>query len=107
MGISFILIATHEWFVQQKRHGGIFTALFRWFGRNSYEIYLTHMFIVTIMAQIFYGIHIPVKVLLFWYISIVIFSGVSGYFIAIYFSEPLNRFLRLKPFSVTDFQTQT
>ncbi len=32
---------------QRNRAGGLATAPIRWFGRNSYEVYLTHMFIVT------------------------------------------------------------
>jgi peptidoglycan/LPS O-acetylase OafA/YrhL len=92
IGIALILIANSVWPIQQ---GSRFTSLFRWFGKNSYEIYLTHMFIVTIMAQVFYRLNLPASSILFWYVSILLLSGVSGYLVARYFSEPLNRSLRL------------
>ena len=104
MSIALILIAMHEWFTQQRRQGSRYTAALRWFGRNSYEVYLTHMFVVVIMVQLFFSFKLSVNMMIFWYMGILIFSGITGQLVATYFSEPLNRFLKLKPSQISDLQ---
>lgn len=106
IGISFVLIALHQWFIQQGYRRNRITAPLRWFGRNSYEIYLTHSFIVIIMVQIFQNISSPVSMIVPWYIAILLLSGVTGHLIASYYSEPLNRLLRSK-FIKSDFYFQS
>lgn len=93
IGIAFVLIAMHNWFVLQKNKGSQMTALFRWFGRNSYEIYLTHMFVILIITDIFLNTNTSFQFEWLLYMAIIIFSGALGHLIAKYYSEPLNRIL--------------
>ncbi len=76
----------------------------RWFGRNSYEVYMTHEFIVVWAAFAFASLHLMPKSV--WLIFVVLVSGVLGAVVAQFYSEPLNRRLRgrkpdQKPVSMT------
>ena len=68
--------------------------LIRWFGRNSYEIYLTHSFVVLLSANILYRSGQSIWLTILEYIIIVLCSGLVGQLIASYYSEPLNRYIR-------------
>jgi peptidoglycan/LPS O-acetylase OafA/YrhL len=61
------------------------SAPLRWFGRSSYEIYLTHLFVILAC--------VAVKVPGAWLFAIAL-SGLVGGVLARSFSEPLNRALR-------------
>jgi peptidoglycan/LPS O-acetylase OafA/YrhL len=69
-------------------------AVLRWFGRNSYEVYLTHMLVVWPMMRIFYDLHQPINSAPLWFLAITVLSGMLGYVVARFYSEPLNRRLR-------------
>lgn len=71
-------------------------ALLRWFGRNSYEVYLTHMFVVTLGTQWFTAHHLPINFTPLWFAGSVAAAGLLGYAVARWYSEPLNRRLRHK-----------
>ena len=43
LGVCFVMVAT---VLRRSRGGGWLTAPLRWFGRHSYEVYLTHEFLV-------------------------------------------------------------
>ena len=90
IGVCLMLIAIS----QRNRTGAWWTAAIRWFGRNSYEVYLTHMFVVFGLYRIFETMGSPFRWSLIWYASIVPLSGILGAVVAKYFSEPLNRRLR-------------
>lgn len=70
------------------------TGWLRWFGRNSYEIYLTHMFVIWPMVFLFQhsGIRIGAAPALF--LATTALAGLLGWLIARFYSEPLNRRLR-------------
>jgi peptidoglycan/LPS O-acetylase OafA/YrhL len=70
------------------------TALLRWFGRNSYEVYLTHMFAVWAMVALFLHFHQSIHLAPLWFIGTVALAGVVGYAVAHFYSEPLNRRVR-------------
>jgi peptidoglycan/LPS O-acetylase OafA/YrhL len=70
------------------------SAPLRWFGRNSYEVYLTHMFIVMWATQSFVALALPVAAGPAWYMMVLILSGLLGAGVARWYSEPLNRWLR-------------
>jgi peptidoglycan/LPS O-acetylase OafA/YrhL len=89
LGISFILIALNN-----NKLKIPWATPFQWFGKNSYEIYLTHMFFVISITQIFYDTHQSYKTITIFYFIILFLSGLSGYLISKYYSEPLNRILR-------------
>ena len=63
-------------------------------GKRSYEIYVTHMFVVLGVFSLFVAIGRPVSGvpgLIVWVVPI---SGVLGEIVARFCSEPINRILR-------------
>jgi peptidoglycan/LPS O-acetylase OafA/YrhL len=70
------------------------TAPLEWFGRNSYEIYLTHGFVIVWGSQAFHAVGWSANVIPFWHAAMIGASGVLGWATARYLSEPLNRRLR-------------
>jgi peptidoglycan/LPS O-acetylase OafA/YrhL len=76
------------------------TALFRssgflrWFGRNSYEVYLTHMLVVWPMVGLFFHFHQSLNTAVLWFLAITALTGVAGHVLARGYSDPLNRRLR-------------
>jgi peptidoglycan/LPS O-acetylase OafA/YrhL len=90
LGTCLVMIAV----AQRNRPGGRGTAPLRWFGRNSYEVYLTHMFLVTWGVQFFVRARIPDGWGPLWYFAILLLAGLLGWLVAWCFSEPMNRRLR-------------
>jgi len=72
------------------------STLFRWFGRNSYEVYLTHMLVVWPMVITFQHLHQSINMAIFWFIAATALTGVLGHVVSQLYSEPLNRSLRRK-----------
>lgn len=68
----------------------------RWFGRNSYEVYLTHSFFTVLGFQLFQRLHASIDTALWWFLGITALSGVVGHAVAHWYSEPLNRALRAR-----------
>ena len=90
LGTCFLQVAI----AQRNRTGGLATAPVRWFGRNSYEVYLTHGFVVVWGIQIFTAAAIPVIWTPVFYLGLLGLSGLLGAVAARFYSEPLNRQLR-------------
>ena len=65
----------------------------QWFGRNSYEVYLTHMFVVTTAAQLFVRLGSPLNYVPVWFVSTLVLSGLLGQAVAKLYSSPCNRAL--------------
>ena len=76
--------------------GLFFTAPLRWFGRNSYEVYLTHMLVVWPMVWTFFHFQQSLNAAPLWFLVITALTGVLGYLLAWLYSEPLNRMLRAR-----------
>jgi peptidoglycan/LPS O-acetylase OafA/YrhL len=72
------------------------TGFLRWFGRNSYEVYLTHMLVVWPMVVLFQHFQWSINLAPPWFLLITAFTGMAGYLVARFYSEPLNRALRVK-----------
>ena len=79
---------------QRNRAGGRATAPIRWFGRNSYEVYLTHGFVVVWGIQIFTAAAVRVIWTPIFYVGLLGLAGLLGAVVARFYSEPLNRRLR-------------
>ena len=88
LGACLVMIGS----VVRGRRAGRWTAPIRWFGRHSYEVYLTHEFVVV------WGTILYVKLrrgpLPFWFLGILLLTAPLGWLVARYFSEPMNRRLR-------------
>lgn len=63
-------------------------------GRYSYEVYLTHMFVVFGFFALFLDAGAPMRLVPVFFIAAILVAGVLGAAVAISYSEPMNRFLR-------------
>jgi peptidoglycan/LPS O-acetylase OafA/YrhL len=65
-------------------------------GQYSYEIYLTHMFVVFVLFNLFVSAGKPMRLVPLLFGAVVLISGVLGGVVANFYSEPMNRRLRRK-----------
>jgi peptidoglycan/LPS O-acetylase OafA/YrhL len=63
-------------------------------GRRSYEVYLTHMFIVFAMFALFKAAGSPLAGVPLFFVAVILLSGLCGTLVARFYSEPMNRWLR-------------
>jgi len=70
------------------------TSPLAWFGQNSYEVYLTHGFVMVLGAQAFYAVGSSPNMAPLWHAAMIGSSGLLGWITAKYFSEPFNKRLR-------------
>ena len=63
-------------------------------GQRSYEIYLTHIFIVLGLFGLFITANKPMKAVPVLFIAVILLAGVLGELVARAYSEPINRWLR-------------
>jgi len=90
LGAGLIAIAS----AQARREGTWLLAPIRWFGRNSYEVYLTHMMMIFAMLPLAKYFDPGNRWVILWYIIMIATAGVFGWCIAHFYSEPMNRRLR-------------
>lgn len=70
------------------------TALLQSIGRNSYEIYLTHMFVVLGLMQLLELLKPRSATIPIWYALMLVVSILLGYVVSRWYSEPANRYIR-------------
>lgn len=63
-------------------------------GQRSYEVYLTHMFVVLGMFGIFVRLGKPMALVPVLFVVTILVAAISGDIVARFFSEPMNRRLR-------------
>jgi peptidoglycan/LPS O-acetylase OafA/YrhL len=63
-------------------------------GQRSYEVYLTHMFIVVAFFELFIKLGKPMRAVPALFGAVVLVSGFSGGLVGRLYSEPMNRLLR-------------
>jgi peptidoglycan/LPS O-acetylase OafA/YrhL len=63
-------------------------------GQCSYEVYLTHMFVVFVFFAIFLKFGSPLWSVPLLFVATVVVAATAGDLVARFFSEPLNRMLR-------------
>lgn len=96
VGTALLVIAFQQRFEKTPSPGRWSTGWLRWFGRNSYEVYLTHMLVVWPMVGIYFRANQSPNMAAFWYVPITALTGLLGYLLARFYSEPLNSALRRK-----------
>lgn len=63
-------------------------------GQRSYEIYLTHMFVVIALAGAFAGTGSAMWAVPLFFVGVLVIAGLLGEAVARIYSEPMNRWLR-------------
>jgi peptidoglycan/LPS O-acetylase OafA/YrhL len=93
LGVSLILI----WMQNQFINGNLSikkTSFIRIMGRYSYEIYLTHMFVVIFFVNAFNYLKLSGEFIWLLYFVSIMFSTILGKLIGTYFTNPLNNYIR-------------
>ncbi len=88
LGTCLFILAT----VLRGRRGRVWSKPIRWFGRRSYEVYLTHQFIVVWMTALY--VRVERGSPLVWIGAEVLLCVPLGACVARWYSEPMNRMLR-------------
>lgn len=88
LGTCLVILAS----VLRGRAGRAWAAPIRWFGRHSYEVYLTHEFVVVWMTILYVRVRGSWPVL--WIVAEIVLAAPLGALVARWFSEPMNRMLR-------------
>jgi len=88
LGACLVIFAT----TVRGTAGRLWTAPVRWFGRHSYEVYMTHEFLVVWGTALYVRWHRGPLAL--WVVGILLLSAPLGWAVARCFSEPMNRRLR-------------
>jgi peptidoglycan/LPS O-acetylase OafA/YrhL len=63
-------------------------------GQYSYEVYLTHMFVVFAMFGLFLDLGKPMRLVPVLFVVTIVVAGALGAAVARFYSEPMNRYLR-------------
>jgi peptidoglycan/LPS O-acetylase OafA/YrhL len=63
-------------------------------GQRSYEIYLTHMFVVIALAEMFFAMGKAMWAVPVFFLGVLAIGGLLGELVARFYSEPMNRGLR-------------
>ncbi|HWO29216.1 MAG TPA: hypothetical protein VNO32_10505, partial [Candidatus Acidoferrum sp.] len=63
-------------------------------GERSYEVYLTHMFVVFGAFEMFVGIGRPMLGVPVLFFGVIAAAGLLGEMVARFYSEPLNQWIR-------------
>jgi peptidoglycan/LPS O-acetylase OafA/YrhL len=96
IGVSLILLWVHQKSQLKKEKKWIIYNWLRLLGIYSYEIYLTHMFVIILMASIYSEFELNDKWLIPFLLFSVLISYLTGQLIFNYFSDPVNNWLRTK-----------
>jgi len=63
-------------------------------GQDSYEVYLTHMFVVFGLFGLFLDLGKPMRLVPVLFVATIVVAGALGAAVARFYSEPMNRYLR-------------
>ncbi|MGL4630146.1 MAG: acyltransferase family protein [Leadbetterella sp.] len=95
LGVGLLLIWMQNRHLQNKKPIKS-THFLRVMGRYSYEIYLTHMFVVLVFVKAFGNLSLSGEYIWLLYISTILISTWLGSLVSRYFTDPMNEFLRKK-----------
>ncbi len=82
------------WAAQTRWQGPRAFDAFLLLGRRSYEIYLTHMFVVFALLHVFLAAGKPMMGVPLFFVGVILFGALLGELVARFYSEPMNRWLR-------------
>ena len=82
------------WAVQTRWRGPRILSPLLLLGRRSYEIYLTHMFVVFALLHVFVAAGKPLAGVPWFFIGTILLAALVGEIVARFYSEPMNRKLR-------------
>jgi peptidoglycan/LPS O-acetylase OafA/YrhL len=88
LGTCLVILAS----VLRGREGRAWSGLIRWFGRHSYEVYLTHEFVVVWVSALYVRFRHGSPLL--WIGAELALATPLGAFVSRFYSEPMNRRLR-------------
>jgi peptidoglycan/LPS O-acetylase OafA/YrhL len=91
-GIASMLVALGSGVANGAMAKG--TGWIRVIGRSSYEIYLFHMLVVTVLVGLFKQLQPDLRFVPLWYLAMLLLSVLLGYAVSKIYSEPLNRKIR-------------
>jgi peptidoglycan/LPS O-acetylase OafA/YrhL len=90
LGTCMIIIAAAQ---TEWRSPRVFSP-FLLLGKRSYEVYLTHMFVVFGLFNFFVRVGKPMKAVPALFIAVILTAALLGELVARLYSEPVNRWLR-------------
>jgi peptidoglycan/LPS O-acetylase OafA/YrhL len=92
IGTCLILVTTAQ---TQWRSPRVLEQLLK-LGRHSYEVYLTHMFVVFVSFDLFVKMGKPMRVVPVLFVVTIVAAALLGDLVARFYSEPMNRRLRAR-----------
>jgi peptidoglycan/LPS O-acetylase OafA/YrhL len=98
-GLDMTIIATGTCLIiaavaQANWHSSLALSPLRHLGQRSYEIYLTHMFVVFALFDVFVFAGKAMNAVVPLFIAVTVISALFGEVVARYYSEPMNRVIR-------------
>jgi peptidoglycan/LPS O-acetylase OafA/YrhL len=66
----------------------------RLLGQRSYEVYLTHMFVLFVFLHVFLALNSPMWLVPFYFLLSIIVATLLGDLVARFYSDPVNAALR-------------
>ena len=81
----------------RRKRGSHWSAPLRWFGRHSYELYLSHEFIIIAGVALYaryYPHHSSRSIIAMFVIAMLLLTAPLAWVLARWFTEPANRWLR-------------
>jgi peptidoglycan/LPS O-acetylase OafA/YrhL len=94
LGAACLLIASEASPISMAR--GPIARFFQWFGRNSYEVYLSHLFLLLPAVALFQKLGRPSSAIAPLYLLTLLGAGGLGTLLARYYSVPSNVWLRAR-----------
>jgi peptidoglycan/LPS O-acetylase OafA/YrhL len=90
LGTCMLIVAAAQ---SRRRAPGVFSPVLL-VGRRSYEVYLTHMFVVLMAFRLFQRWGKPMHGVPLLFLGVLIGAGLLGELVARFYSEPMNRWIR-------------
>lgn len=94
IGTAMVLIWQQKRVTEARQKTFRLTGWIRFLGRNSYEVYLIHMFVVYVLVNGYNTLNLSGEWAWGLYLSVIIVSGLLGELVAQWYSNPANRMIR-------------